>query len=946
MRTLLPLLILLPLSAARAEEEAADPDGAIDGETAFEKAEPLLREQYLHPSAIEPERMLRSGVSKLELEGPDVLVREDGDRLTLRVGAAERDVALPSPGDVPAVFRELEAVVTWLVAARAQQPTEPRLTVREQARRLDPDALRIAALSGALDTIDRYSTVMAGDRLDDFNTRFSGELVGIGARISRRAGSLRIVKPFPDAPAGIAGLVADDEITHIDGVSTESMSVDDAVERIRGPEAVPVVLSVRRGGEGARRVFVIVRRPVLVPSVESEMLAGDVGLVRIDHFSRKTSEEFAGHADALARAPDGTARALKGLVVDLRGNQGGSMVHAARIVNHFVDRGVLVETEGRDGGPVRGLTHTVPARSERMKFGGPVIVLVDGDTASGSEIVAGGLKFLERGLVVGSQTYGKGTVQKVYTLSEDASLKLTVARYLLPGGAFINGVGVTPDVALGAFVLEPAGSSSPDALTEPAVAEGYGDGGSAGLDASMRPGLGRAPSRAGTNAEPALRLGYARVMPGWMPAAEPTPAAATAPGSPSEPGRAGTAGDAGDDRFNDMDLRIAWEILQASAPADRREALIERARQVVAAWAPEAASRLKASLAARGIAWTPGGWLDAAPAREAAWSATLSGPAPDGVAAELHLPEALAAGVAASARVVVTNRRVVPLGGLRALLESTSPSLHGLTFLLGDIAPGETRDAEVAIEVPASADDRIDEHRLYLVDGDGPLGGPAIGTAVTRGAEPASLRLRVLTRPEPQADGSLLLHATVQLGNDGVGDTGEVQVRFGDTFDESIERIERFVSVPALRPKEIRDGALTLRVRTPAGRETLDLRVRATDAQSGDGVTARITVPLGHEGSTDWLEGASLDWGETARRGRAPFPLRLRASAAAGLDAVEVYVERDKVFAWQPQAGAPAADVDITLDATLGVGPNRIAVRTLTREGVDTTALRWVYGDR
>ena len=945
-----PLLVLLVLLCASPvlAQDRSDPDGDdIDQETLLQKAAPLIQDLYLHPDAVQPTAMLTAGVQALEHQSAQIVVLETGpSELTLRVGDTVRVLSTSDVDSLESVFARFEIVATWI---------HPLLEDEE----ISLDDLRSTALAAALRTIDRHSRVIAGDRLDDFNTRFKGTLVGIGARIGRRDGALRVVKPFLDAPAGRAGLKTWDAITHVDGVATEAMGVDDAVDRIRGPEGVPVVLTVVRDGEPGPRVFVIVREQVLVPSVESYLLSGNIGYVTIDHFSKKTSQEFVDHVERLSSG--GT---LAGLIVDVRENQGGSMIHAGRIVNHFVDDGLLIKTEGREGGQVRGLTWKVPARASRKRYDGPVAVLVNSQTASGSEIVAGGLKFLERAITIGSQTFGKGTVQKVYSLTDSVSMKLTVARYLLPGDRFINIVGVTPDVLTGQLWLDPEDPTVPDDLREPPEVTGADDG-PGGLDSRHNPGAGRAPTSGGSNAAPNLRLLYPRMLAAWAdveaPDSAPTPAGEEATGGPpdestgDDAARSNLPGDAGEPRFNDMELRIAHEVLLAAAAGDRRAELIGHARPIVARWQATQNGRLAEGLGLRSVPWTPSEeprWIDRSPATAEGFEAQMLAALPP-LDARLTLPHKFTAGESSEARLLVKNTGEEPQLRLRARVESSDHALDGASFLIGDLAPGEERAAVVSVRHSSQAETRRDTWRLYLIDDAGPLGGPWRGTVETVGSVSPDLQLRVSTELDAEPGGGILLTATVEVLNGSAAPTGEVRVRFGDAGDERVERMERFRTIDDVAPSASGQVALRLRIRDPAAIPVLPIRLRASDLQTGRSTTVALELPTGVPSEAGpWRRAAEVTFtslpggGVTqAAAGAGTLPLVGTVTSSTPLESIEVLVRGDKLFTHRAPAGIEQRSVPFDVSAALEPGPNLVLVRTKTTEGVSRTARVWVLGE-
>lgn len=968
---------LLTTPPTWATEESQQITTGVDEPHAFallEAALPLIEDRYLHPEAANPAAMLRAAIQRTETLSPRILVVENEDG-TLDLHHGGQQLRMDTDADD---FEDLRVGIREAVEFLQEDGDEA----------LSAEALEIAALRGSLRVIDRHSRLYSGEALDEFNTRFRGTLVGIGARIGRRGGKLRVVEPFADAPAGRAGLRVGDVISHVDGVPTAAMTVEEAVERIRGPKGVPVVLTIRRYGESGPRVFVIVREKVRVPTVESEMLPEGVGLIRIDHFSQKTSREFVRHANKL------TATAgFRGLVVDVRGNTGGSMRHAARIVNYFVPTGTLVRTEGRDGGKVPKLTPKIDAEIDRHHFDGPVVVLVDGATASGAEILAGGLKFLNRSLTIGSQTFGKGTVQKLYPLrkgQEAVTLKLTVARYMLPGEAFINTVGVTPDVQVDTVVLDPDEPTLPDRYREPERATGT-ESPHQGLDAHRNPGGGVPASRFGLNAAPSQSLWYPRVLdhwdaahtreqpslpesgdgyetdgentdvdgktlgqgeddPGWQPMEE------------GPPGWSALPGDAGEPLFNDVTLRIAYESLLEAETSDRRTELLAHSGPIVRDWQQGQGLRMQEALALKKIDWASEPrprWLARSPSTLDAVEAQMLAPPPD-VVARLHLPERIEAGATMEIHLEVKNTTMKPLHHLRARVESSTRLLDGASFLIGDLKPGQTGTWSIPVAIPESTPTRLDRYRLYLFDDSGPLGGPVHGTAVSRGGSRPELAIAVQTNTIQRDDGSAGIEARVKVRNDGKGAAGEIRVRFGDPGSDAIERLEQWKTIPSLATGESEEVLLNLRVRE--GSETGPIRVRARDRRTGVATTLSVDLPApGSASTTGWRHPPTVTLSSPRASptnhpssSEGNFRVRGRVEAPAGLRSVEVFVGQDKIFShWIDDEASdgqtPTTKVrslDIDAASVLHAGPNRVTVRTKTQDEVETSSSSWVLGKR
>ena len=298
------------------------------------------------------------------------------------------------------------------------------------------DTLELIALRGALNSLDRYSTIFSGRGSEDFQIRFSGKLRGIGARIGRREGTLTAVKVFEISPAARAGLQDDDSIVAIDGQPTRTMSVRDAVSLIRGEEGTPIVLGIERDAHLSD--IEIIRGEVVVPSVETESIGEGIGYARITSMSRTTLKEFRTKVAALGP--------LSGLVLDLRGNSGGSMISAARLADLFLEKGIIVRIVDRNGEATERDSRAIARPG--VLLGAQVVILVDPNTASAAEILSGALAPLPRVTIVGQTTFGKGLIQRVMPLPQKNLLKLTVGEYILSEDRAIHEKGVEPDVVL------------------------------------------------------------------------------------------------------------------------------------------------------------------------------------------------------------------------------------------------------------------------------------------------------------------------------------------------------------------------------------------------------------------------------------------------------------------------------------------------------------------
>jgi carboxyl-terminal processing protease len=266
-----------------------------------------------------------------------------------------------------------------------------------------------------------------------------GRFEGLGIEITIKDGILTVVSPIEETPAYKAGILAGDQIVKIDGESTKNFTLMDSVKRMRGPRGTKVTITIMREGFTKPRDFTLIRDVIPVRSVRHELLEKHYGYIRLSQFQEKTDGEFEKAMKALEEESKGT---LKGLVLDLRNNPGGLLDQAIKISDRFIDSGLIVSVEGRK-------------EDQKMKFyaqpGGnfshyPLVVLVNGGSASGAEIVAGAIQDQGRGILVGTQTFGKGSVQTIIPLKDGSGLRLTTARYFTPSGRSIQAKGIVPDI--------------------------------------------------------------------------------------------------------------------------------------------------------------------------------------------------------------------------------------------------------------------------------------------------------------------------------------------------------------------------------------------------------------------------------------------------------------------------------------------------------------------
>lgn len=296
------------------------------------------------------------------------------------------------------------------------------------------------AIKGMLETLDPHSNFMPPDIYSQLKTDTAGKFGGLGIEVwVNKEGVLTVVTPMEGTPAWKAGIKPGDRIMKIDGVSTKGMSIVEATSKIRGPVGTEIRFAISRDGAPKPIDFKMKRVTIDVKSVKQELLAGGYGYIKLNHFQEKSSQEVKAALEKLE-----SKGKIAGLILDLRNNPGGLLDEAVEITNLFVDSGVIVSTIGRDKDD-KDVKH---ARSGVARLDFPLVVLVNGSSASAAEIVAGALKDHKRALIAGQRTFGKGSVQTVIPLAEDVGLKLTIARYYTPSGVSIQAKGIEPDISL------------------------------------------------------------------------------------------------------------------------------------------------------------------------------------------------------------------------------------------------------------------------------------------------------------------------------------------------------------------------------------------------------------------------------------------------------------------------------------------------------------------
>ena len=308
---------------------------------------------------------------------------------------------------------------------------------KEYVDEVDQSKSMDSAINGLLQSLDPYSAYMTPESFEGMQTETSGEFGGLGIEVGMEAGVVKVISPIDNTPASKAGLKAGDYIVKINNTQVQGKTLMQAVDLMRGPVGSSIEITVRRRGVKKALIFNITREVIQVQSVKSELIDNNIGYIRLTSFNENSSEQIKDKINKLNKNKD-----LKGYILDLRNNPGGLLSQAIKISDFFLENGEIVSTRSRQASENRKWF----AKKGDLTNGKTLIILINYGSASASEIVAGALKDHKRAIILGENSYGKGSVQSIIPLKNRGAIRLTIAKYYLPSGKSISEVGVTPDI--------------------------------------------------------------------------------------------------------------------------------------------------------------------------------------------------------------------------------------------------------------------------------------------------------------------------------------------------------------------------------------------------------------------------------------------------------------------------------------------------------------------
>ncbi len=840
-----------------------------------------IREDYVDQNRIDAREMIAQAMLQVELVVDELLVDIERDqnhkpqRVTLRLGEKEREFFIEDHENLWEITFNLRDLLTFV----SSELKRPELDQR----------IEYAAIDGLLSTLDPHSMLLRPEGYRQMREHTQGQFGGVGLTVTVEDDALVVVKPIPDTPAAKAGIRAGDRIVQIGPDCTDDMALDDAVDALRGEPGTEIEIWLSRPPSETPRKYKLKRAMVHVDSVTGSLLPGRVAYCKISTFQSSTSVELRETLQKLR----GRGK-LNGVILDLRDNPGGLLDQAIKVADLFIESGPIVTTVGN----IHRRREPKLAHKEDTESRSPLVVLLNRESASASEIVGGALKNHHRALVLGQRSFGKGSVQVVYDNPDGSALKLTIAQYLTPGDLSIQSVGISPDIELVPLTLTARETDlyrSLDAASQ--------DGGERNLKAH----LDHETSHVAAMEEPRFTFSYL-----------------VTPESDSK----------------DFAVELARELIQGSERSDNPfDAAQERA---------EALQEIQninifEALGDIGVDWRAPDEEDSIASGEAKF---------------FTLKDSFTAGETVQLRATITNTGDSPLTRVHALTRSDNPALNGREFLFGHIKKGESKDWQVSVTLPTHGLSRRDPVSLEFFEAkDSVLSVEPIDIEVHERKAPVFAADFVLDDRKTNGDGRLQpdeeVELKVRVKNVGEGDAQSLLALL-ENVDTRLWPVMRDPDLPDAPPPSAKilrgriqvgvlkaDDELDLTFRLRLTPESyldshLELRLVLQDRVTRKGMVHAIRLPI------DERVGEPLP-----ERAFEPQPPRIPAKIifdepppltidkpilhlsghvehASELRGLSVFVGEKKIAFWPNKQGADL--LNFSFDLPLKMGQNQIAI--------------------
>ncbi|MBX3202227.1 MAG: PDZ domain-containing protein [Labilithrix sp.] len=784
-----------------------------------------VRDKYVDPKRVKPKDMLLSSLNYVQRDVAQIIVshEEPSPTVKVRVDTQERE------------FRVDNVLGLWDVSARLREVFD---FVQENLKGTEVDLREVeyAACNGMLHTLDPHSVLLSPEAYKEMNLSTSGQFGGLGIVISIRDQQLTVINPMPGTPAFRAGVKKYDRITKIGGESTLNMGLNEAVQHLRGAPGTKVTVWIRRDGPDGwqqAKPFELTREVIKVQSVESKSLGDGIGYVRIKQFQANTSKDL----DEALQKLKGNGE-LKGLVLDLRGNPGGLLEQAARVADKFLVGGPIVATVGNPGAGEDREEKVAHADGTEPNY--PIALLINGSSASASEIVAGALKNHDRAIIIGETSFGKGSVQLVFTeLPDRAALKLTIAQYLtMPGDISIQGTGVTPDIELDPMTAD---NQEMDLTVDTGMIK----------ERDLSRSLSSSRVREGQKPQEIVRYNLPESLRRELRERGGDPDEVLGPDFPNK----------------DFPVKFGRDIV-AKVPHGKRLEQVRASKQIIDDARRTELQKVSADLQHLGIDWSD------APAdvQQAA-----AGAPPPNVEVKLETDKPgneASAGDSMNLRVSVTNKGTVALHRLAAVTKSDNGLYDNKELVIGKLEPGKTRTASIPLgwcEVEgrkpgSTAPLPKDAPRVCRLPRDtlSRQDGISVKFDEARGRAPAEQTLRVglkaLERPifafsyqiadsrKGNGDGKVQKgeHLTmyVSVKNVGKGKSYETQANLRNLSGDGLLLHEGRFDISNMQPGEVKKLTFSFDVESPLADPEAKVELSIADRDLRENVVEKVRMPI------------------------------------------------------------------------------------------------------
>jgi carboxyl-terminal processing protease len=780
----------------------------------------LIKEQYVDPSRVVPRKLLLAALDAIQRDVPAVLVSVEGESV-VHVRVEDKEMTL-SAADVKGpwdAYAKLKDVYKFIDLNLKDQPD------------IDLRDVEYAACNGMLRTLDPHSVLFTPEAFKDFNVTTSGKFGGLGIVIAIRDKMLTVMNTIPGTPAADAGLGKFDRITQINGESTTTMGINEAVQRLRGDPDTPVTLFVHRDGPGGwtgSHEFKLVRKEIHVSSVVSKPLDEGVGYVRLKQFAESTADDMkAALAELRATGHD------RGLVLDMRGNPGGLLTQAIKVADAFLKEGTIVIQDGGKEGRIES-----SAKDDGNEPGFPIAILLNSGSASASEIVAGALKNNDRAVIVGETSFGKGSVQKLMPdiPPEGAALKLTIAQYLTPGDISIQSVGIPPDVELAPMTVD---VQELDLTADAPLLR----------ERDLSAHLSNAKAKEGGRPLEVLKYALSR---------EDRAALRERGGDP-------------DETFAlDFQIEFARKFLVAVGPEyDKRAAEVAKDKPLIERVRAEELKKVETELGKLGVDWSDVDATDAslkAPFDPSKIKVTVEPSKPNG---EVNAGEPL------ELKVTVQNDGAVPLYRLRAQTKSDSGFFDGKELVFGKVEPGKSRtwttplgwcetegfkagssavlpkDAPRVCRVPKDAYARADAIKVRFEESHEHAPAEAIASTTVHALPRPSFAYSFQVSDDVEGNGDGVLQKGerasmwLTVKNTGSGKSYETEAAIHNLSGDGLLLRDARFDLSNMAPGEERRVRFTFDVQRALTGDEAKLRLEIRDGDLRESASERVVMPIG-----------------------------------------------------------------------------------------------------